>query len=165
MAIVYLALGSNVGDCQANLCQVVQLIEERIGSLISLSALYKTAPWGFTSSNAFLNSALKLETTHTPTAILEIAKRIEVEMGRTQKSKSEEYEDRIIDIDILFYNNDIINEIDLIIPHPLLHLRLFVLEPLAEIASDFIHPVLHKSILQLYKTTLEKENPVNSEKY
>ena len=165
MAIVYLALGSNVGDCRANLCQAVQLIEERIGSLISLSALYETAPWGFTSSNAFLNSVLELETPHSPIVVLEIAKGIEVEMGRTQKSNNEEYEDRVIDIDILFYNNDIINEIDLIVPHPLLHLRSFVLEPLVEIAPDFIHPVLHKSILQLYKATLKKENPVNSEKY
>jgi 2-amino-4-hydroxy-6-hydroxymethyldihydropteridine diphosphokinase len=165
MAIVYLALGSNVGDCQANLCQAVQLIEERMGSLISLSALYETAPWGFTSSNDFLNSVLELETPHSPTVVLEIAKGIEVEMGRTQKSNSEEYKDRVIDIDILFYNNDIINEIDLKIPHPLLHLRSFVLEPLVEIAPDFIHPVLHKSILQLYKATLKKENPVNSEKY
>ena len=138
---VYLGLGTNLGDKELNLRVALQKIEERIGKIISLSAFYATAPWGFQSENNFLNAAV---------GILESTQRIEQEIGRLHKSRDGVYSDRLIDIDLLLYGDKILQDERLIVPHPLMTDRKFVLEPLAEIAPDVVHPVFHKTIKELF---------------
>lgn len=151
MAKIYLSLGTNLGCKEQNLRRAMQILNERIGETLSLSAFYETQAWGFHSDHSFLNAACCLETRLSPRQILVATQQIERELGRTRKSANGEYADRIIDIDLLFYDNQIINEPDLILPHPLLTQRIFVMTPLAEIASELIHPVLGKSIGELKK--------------
>ena len=150
---IYLGLGTNLGDKELNLRVAVQKIEERIGKVISLSAFYATAPWGFTSDNAFLNAAVCAETSLPPLEILSITQSVEQEMGRTHKSVNGEYKDRVIDIDLLLYDDLILDTPTLKLPHPLMQERAFVMEPLAEIAPDVMHPVLGKNIQELYLGT------------
>lgn len=149
MAVLYLGIGSNLGDKEQHLEAAVSHIEELIGKIVSRSALYVTEPWGFSSENSFINAVVGVETVLSPRNVLDATKEIERQMGRTRKSSEGRYEDRIIDIDILLYDNWIIEEADLMIPHPLMSQRLFVMEPLCEIAPEFIHPVLRKSIKEL----------------
>ena len=149
----YLGLGSNLGDRQALLQQAIRLLGERTGRVVRLSAFIETEPWGFRSPNMFLNLVLALETTEFPYDLLRLSLSIEKEMGRTEKS-SGEYKDRIIDIDLLMYDNLVLDTPMLKLPHPLMTERLFVMEPLVEIAPDVIHPVLHipmKEILERLK--------------
>ena len=136
---VYFSLGTNLGDKEQNLRLAVQHIEERIGKIVSLSAFYDTAPWGFTSDNAFLNAAVCAETSLPPLEILSITQSVEQEMGRTHKSVNGEYKDLILDTPILK------------LPPPLMQERRFVMEPLAEIAPDVIHPVLGKTLGDIYR--------------
>lgn len=147
--IVYLSLGSNLGDKEQNLHRAVQKIEERIGKVISLSALYATAPWGFQSAHSFLNTAVGVRTSLSPQQILNETQQIEKELGRARKSVNGCYSDRLIDIDLLLYGDWTLNEENLVIPHPLMTERRFVMEPLAEIAPDVVHPVLRKTIKEL----------------
>ena len=147
---VYFSLGTNLGDKEHNLRLAVQKIEERIGKVISLSAFYATAPWGFQSDNIFLNAAAGVETSLSPFDILERTQRIEQEIGRLHKSHDGVYSDRLIDIDLLLYGDKILQDERLSLPHPLMAERKFVLEPLAEIAPDVVHPVLHKTIRELF---------------
>lgn len=156
---VYLGLGSNLGDRGENLDCALNKIEERIGEIFSTSAFYVTEPMGFNSQNQFLNAVCEVKTKYHPQYILSVAKEIEREMGRERKSTGENYIDRIIDIDILLYDNDILETNELILPHPHLHERLFVLLPLAEIAGEKIHPQLHQSIKQL-KDRIENNKKV-----
>lgn len=149
MAVVYLSLGSNIGDTKKNITTAVALLAERVGNISALSSLYETAPWGFISKNSFLNCAIEMNTDFSPWELLHIAQQVEREMGRTQKSDGE-YHDRIIDIDILMYADEIIETPELTLPHPLMHRRTFVLDPLEEIAPDLFHPVLYKTIRTLY---------------
>lgn len=156
MAIVYLSLGSNKDDRigyiqQANL----QLGALEGVEIIRTSAFYESEPWNMKSENWFVNAVVELKTTLTPHQLLEQCQRIEKQLGR-KPSKPGEYEDRTIDIDILFYKKEIINEPDLIIPHKYLHLRAFTLVPLLELIPDFEHPVLHKTITELHE---DLENP------
>lgn len=156
MAIVYLSLGSNKDDRigyiqQANL----QLGAIDGVEIIRTSAFYESEPWNMKSDNWFVNAVVELKTTLTPHQLLDQCQRIEKQLGR-KPSKPGEYEDRTIDIDILFYKKEIINEPDLIIPHKYLHLRAFTLVPLLELIPDFEHPVLHKTISQLHE---DLENP------
>lgn len=130
---VYLGLGSNLGDKQRNIHVAVEKIGELIGHVESQSALHITAPWGFESDNMFVNAAVKCVTTLSPREVLNNTKAIEQQMGRTTKSVDGAYHDRIIDIDILIYDDIHINEPDLVIPHPLMHQRDFVMKPLKEI--------------------------------
>lgn len=148
---VYFGLGTNLGDKAQNLRIAVQKIEERIGKVISLSAFYATAPWGFQSDNGFLNAAAGVATSLSPQEILGETQRIERELGRTCKSVNGCYSDRPIDIDLLLYTDRVLNEENLVVPHPLMTVRRFVMEPLAEIAPDVVHPVLHKTIKGLWK--------------
>jgi 2-amino-4-hydroxy-6-hydroxymethyldihydropteridine pyrophosphokinase len=150
MATVYLGLGSNIGNKRRNLITASALLAERAGDIPALSAIYETEPWGFESENSFMNSALILETELFPEALLEVITQIEKELGRVEKSVKQQYKDRVIDIDILFYDNDVIDTQSLTIPHPLIARRSFVLEPLMEIAPFLKHPVLNKTILELY---------------
>ena len=149
MTKVYLGLGTNLGDKEQNLRMAVQKIEEQIGKVVSLSAFYVTAPWGFASENSFLNAAACVETNLLPLEVLRETQRIERELGRTHKSVGGAYNDRLIDIDLLLYGNLIFETDELILPHPLMQERVFVMQPLAEIAPEVNHPVLQKSMKEL----------------
>ena len=131
--MIYLSLGSNIGDKEANILRAYELIEERIGHIVRRSSLHKTVPWGFSSPNEFLNSAIAVETSLSPRELLNKTQEIERLVGRKEKTGNGGYQDRIIDIDILYYNDMVINEPDLVIPHPLINERDFVLKPLKEI--------------------------------
>jgi len=146
--IVYLGLGTNIGNKRKNLITAASLLAERAGDVLIISRFYESEPWGFKSENMFLNAVLKLQTDFVPLALLSVLQQIEIEMGRTEKSKGE-YHDRIIDIDILLYDSLIMQKANLIIPHPLMTERKFVMEPLAEIAPTFMHPVLNLTIAEL----------------
>lgn len=148
MAVILLSLGTNLGNRESNLKEAVSIIKKRVGNIISLSAFYQTSPWGFESQNEFLNAALMVKTSLSPDILLRKTQAIEVELGRLTKSNGT-YSDRIIDIDILYYDQECINTPELVIPHPLLQLREFVLVPLQEIAPDWQHPILHKSTTEL----------------
>ena len=154
MAKVYLGLGTNLGDKEQNLRDAVQKIEEQVGKIVSLSAFYVTAPWGFSSDNSFLNAAVCVETKLSPLEVLQETQMIEKELGRTQKSVNRMYSDRLIDIDLLLYEDLVLSVIsasgvELTLPHPLMTERDFVMKPLAEIAPGLVHPVLGKTIKQL----------------
>lgn len=146
---LFLGFGSNLGCKKENILNAYAEIEKRIGKIISRSAFYITNPEGFESENYFLNSACEVECKIDIYSAFAETQFIEKQIGRTSKSKNGIYSDRIIDIDILFADDLIIDTPELTIPHPLLHKRRFVLEPLAEIAPDYIHPIFHKTILQL----------------
>lgn len=139
MHTVYLSLGTNLGDKEHNLVSAIKEIERRIGPVRAQSAFLTTEPWGFKSENTFLNAAVRVETKLSPNALLRVTQQIEREMGRTQKSSVDPqqskvvYHDRIIDIDILLYDDLHINTKKLTIPHPHMHERNFVLIPLKEI--------------------------------
>ncbi|NLN31466.1 MAG: 2-amino-4-hydroxy-6-hydroxymethyldihydropteridine diphosphokinase [Bacteroidales bacterium] len=147
--IVFLGLGTNLGDREENLRKALLLTGEHMGRIIEESSVYETEPRGFTSRISFLNMAVKLETGLDPSGLLGKALMLETMMGRLRKGKG--YNSRIIDIDILLFGNRVIETTDLIIPHPRLHERRFVLLPLSGIAADIIHPVLGKSIAELLK--------------
>ena len=134
-----------------NLTRAIELLSLALGKCIAVSRFIETAPWGFKSSNSFLNCAAAFETELQPTELLDTTESIERELGRTVKSQGGNYSDRIIDIDILIYGDEIIETERLTIPHPLMHKRYFVLQPMAEIAPDVVHPVLDKSIILLLK--------------
>lgn len=146
---VYLGLGTNLGDKEANLHNAVEKINERIGKVTSLSAFYVTAPWGFSSENSFLNAACCVETVLSPLDVLAETQAIERELGRLKKSVNRSYSDRLIDIDLLLYGHLILHTPTLTLPHPLMAERRFVLEPLAEIAPEVLHPVLRKTMMEL----------------
>ncbi|MDD4922380.1 MAG: 2-amino-4-hydroxy-6-hydroxymethyldihydropteridine diphosphokinase [Bacteroidales bacterium] len=150
MAIVYFGLGSNLGQKEDFLRLAISEMEKQIGHIMARSAFFESAPWGFYSPHSFINACVAVETTLNPHECISATKDIERRLGRTEKT-SEGYRDRVIDIDILFYDQLVIEEENLTIPHPLLHQRLFVLNPLSEIAPNFIHPLLHKSIEILLK--------------
>ena len=149
---VYLGLGSNIGNREQTLLAAVNMINERMGKVISLSAFYTTKPDGFESENHFLNAVCSIETLLIPEEILEKTQTIEKELGRTAKSHKGIYHDRTIDIDILLMEDLVMETEKLTIPHPLMHKRDFVLTPLAEIAPDLTHPVLKKKIIEIFKT-------------
>ena len=149
MATAYLSLGSNLGD-RLRLLQVAgPALTVEAGPVTALSSLYETEPWGFSSPHRFLNVALALETTLSPETLLAVTQRIERDLGRTHKSVDGRYADRTIDIDLLFVGDAVLDTPALTLPHPRLHLRRFVLEPLCEIAPDLCHPLLRKSVSQL----------------
>jgi 2-amino-4-hydroxy-6-hydroxymethyldihydropteridine diphosphokinase len=149
MKIVFLGIGTNLGNREINLEQAVAGIEENIGTVLQSSSIYETDPWGFESKDKFLNMIVKVETTLSPSLLLEKIKIIESLLGRVRGGMR--YSSRLIDIDILLYEDLIVDEERLVIPHPLMHERKFVLVPLCEIAPEMIHPVLKKSIAELLK--------------
>ncbi|MCD8264872.1 MAG: 2-amino-4-hydroxy-6-hydroxymethyldihydropteridine diphosphokinase [Tannerellaceae bacterium] len=154
MAKVYLSLGTNLGDKEYNLCEAIKQIQDQIGEIFSLSDFYATEPWGFSSENTFLNAAVGVITHLSPSALLEETSLIEKNMRRANKSVKGTYKDRIIDIDILLYDNLIIEDTSLIIPHPYMTQRNFVLIPLNQIAPNVIYPLNNKTINTLYKELL-----------
>jgi len=143
---VYLLLGSNLGDRQELLRKAVEEIGRKIGVVFARSSVYQTAAWGNQDQPAFLNIAIGVETPSDPFSVLRHALEIERSLGR---DRTEKWGARLIDIDIIFYGNEIIREQDLSIPHPHMQHRRFVLEPLAEIAPDHLHPVLHQKVSDL----------------
>lgn len=145
--LAYLSLGTNLGDKHFNLSKAIDFILELCGIIEDKSGVYSSPPWGFTSDNDFYNQCLKVKTSLNPEMLLE--KLLSIENINGRKREGGGYSDRIIDIDILFYDDLIINEENLIIPHPKLQERLFVLAPLEEIASEFIHPILEVSVGKL----------------
>lgn len=148
MALVYLGLGTNLGDKERNLNDAVMALTLEVGKVLSQSSFYVSKPWGFDSENDFLNAVVLVETNLSPFDLLSKTQAIEMNMGRITKTTSS-YIDRVIDIDILLYDNLIIDQPTLKIPHPLLAERDFVLIPLAEIAPDLEHPVLRIKIVEL----------------
>jgi len=130
---VFLGLGSNLGDKEANIRNAISLISERVGLVVRQSSLISTEPWGFESDHRFVNAAVLCETTLTPRQVLRATQKIERELGRTHKSVNGHYADRLIDIDILLYDDLRVDEPDLQIPHPLMFERDFVMIPLGEI--------------------------------
>lgn len=150
---IYLITGTNLGDRQANLERAITEIEKHIGSIVARSGIYETEPWGITNQPSFYNQALKVNTAFDALSLLTATLAIEKEMGRI---RAERYGTRIIDIDILFFENLIIRTDRLILPHPRIAERNFVLAPLAEIAPDLVHPVLNQTILELWTASSDQ---------
>ena len=142
----YLSLGSNEGNRELWLQAATDYIADRCGTILDRSSIYQTAAWGITTQPDFLNMVIYIETTQSPTQLLDTILNIEITMGRHRTIK---WGPRIIDIDILFFNNDIIDTPGLIIPHPFLQDRRFTLLPLAEIAPGYLHPKLNKTMAEL----------------
>jgi len=157
MSKAYLLLGSNKGNRLAFINQATDDICKRAGNIITHSMIYETEPWGFSDNTNFLNQVLIIETDLKPQQLLAELFDIELKMGRV---KTKHFTSRIIDIDILFYDNLIIKSEALTIPHPQLHKRMFTLIPLSEIAPNFIHPVLNKD-LQTLTNECEDKTKVN----
>ncbi len=143
---VFLLLGSNLGDRKLVLKEASALITQQVGLITQTSSCYETAPWGVLEQPVFLNQVLAVETMLTPEKVLTAILAIEKALGRV---RFERWGARTIDIDILYYNNMVVQQNQLTIPHPSMHQRRFTLVPLHEIAPDFIHPILHKSNHQL----------------
>ena len=146
MSKVYLSIGSNKGNRSVLIIKAIDEIEKKIGKIISRTRIYQSKSWGF-DSNDFYNLSLLIDTDIEPKSLLINLKKIEKSMGREDIDGS--YSDRFIDIDILFYDNIIIDSEDLKIPHPKIEIRKFVLVPMLEIADDYVHPILNKTIRQL----------------
>ena len=138
MHTVYLGLGTNLGDKEANLRMAVEEIAKRIGEVISLSAFYASEPWGFQSEHTFLNAVCCVCTDASPQEVLSVTQEIERRLGRSKKSVGGIYSDRLIDIDILLYDDLHFDTPELTIPHPLMWQRDFVTVPLREIAPDIV---------------------------
>jgi 2-amino-4-hydroxy-6-hydroxymethyldihydropteridine diphosphokinase len=153
MKKVYLLLGSNMGDSQAQLNKAKSFIKKQAGKISRESSLYRTAAWGNTEQPDFLNQVIVITTKLEPNILLETILDIEKNMGRIRTIKNAP---RIIDIDIIFYEKEIINEKNLTIPHPLMQERNFVLYPMNELSPQFVHPILKKSMHQLLKSCKDK---------
>ena len=145
---IYLGLGSNLGNKRLNILHAIEMINEEIGTVSVSSSFFESKPWHFSSDEMFINAVVEANTQLSPEELLDACKDIEKKMGRV-KTKENEYEDRLIDLDILFYGNQTVNTERLTIPHETIEERDFVIIPMAEIAPDFVHPVLGKSIKAL----------------
>ncbi|MCF6242791.1 MAG: 2-amino-4-hydroxy-6-hydroxymethyldihydropteridine diphosphokinase [Bacteroidales bacterium] len=151
MHTVYLSLGSNIGNKLKNLQIAKSEIALQVGKIVKSGNLYETEPWGFKNEEWFLNTVLKIETRFSAIETLEKCLFIEKEMGRIRNTRQIGYTARIIDIDLLFFDNELINSEELSIPHPHIQNRKFVLYPMSDIDADFMHPKLNKSIKYLLK--------------
>lgn len=148
----YLITGGNLGHKLYHLAQAKAYIELRIGPVLQSSEIYETQSWGIEEQPSFLNQVLKVATQLEPEELLREILEIEIQMGRKREKK---WASRVIDIDILFFNQEIIEQKGLSIPHPQIPYRNFVLIPMAEIAPDFVHPILNKTIFELLKESTD----------
>jgi 2-amino-4-hydroxy-6-hydroxymethyldihydropteridine diphosphokinase len=149
MSIVYVGIGSNLGDRERNCSRSIHLLEKHGIVIRQKSFLYETVPWGLRDQPLFLNMVIEMETELKPQELLELLKDVEIEVGREESYR---WGPRAIDLDILLYDDIILNEATLTIPHPYLHERDFVLIPLCEIAPDVKHPVLQLTMRKLLQT-------------
>ena len=157
MSKVYFSIGSNKGNRSELINEAIDKIDISFGKVLIKSCIYETKSWGFNSNN-FYNICLLIESNLSPELILNKILIIEKSMGRLKSGN--QYSDRYIDIDILFVDGIRVNTKNLIIPHPRLQLRKFVLTPMLELAPDLIHPILNKSIRQLDLECLDKDQPI-----
>ena len=157
MSKVYLSIGSNKGNRSILINKAIDEIEKKVGIIISRSSIYQTKSWGF-DSNDFYNLCLLIDTDIEPKSLLINLKKIEKSMGREDIDGS--YSDRFIDIDILFYDNITTDSEDLKIPHPKIEIRKFVLVPMLEIADDYVHPILNKTIKELDNECSDQDIPL-----
>ena len=155
--MIILSIGTNIGDRERNIENAVEALGE-IGKVTAVSPIYTSEPWGFESENGFYNIALAMESELLPLDLLQETQRIERELGRTTKTTTE-YADRVIDIDIIAYGQTIIETPELTIPHKLMHLRNFVLYPLADITPNWVHPILQLSVQELKKKSEDNNIP------
>lgn len=156
MADLYVSLGSNLGNKETQIKTALNEIETRIGTVVVRSGFFYSEPWGFDSNNHFVNACAFIRTEIPPLECLTVLKDIEKVMGRLKTEKTR-YEDRLIDLDILMYDQWIYSDEHLTIPHPHLHQRFFVLKPLMEIAPNLIHPTIKQTITTLYEALRERE--------
>ena len=159
MARVFLSLGSNMGDRSANISQAVSLltISDKI-KVVKTSSFYETEPWGNKNQDWFVNAAMAIDTDYSPEELLKYCQSIESKMGRIRR-ENERWGQRAIDIDILMYDDKVISIGSMLnIPHPLMHLRAFVLVPMLEVKADLVHPVFNKTISELYDELEDPEN-------
>jgi 2-amino-4-hydroxy-6-hydroxymethyldihydropteridine diphosphokinase len=147
MKKVFLGIGTNLGDRENNLREAIMRIENNIGRILSVSYVYETSPWGFNTEADFLNMAAAVETEYSPSVLMDRVMIVESLLGRVRSGKK--YSSRVIDIDILIYEDQIIDEPYIKIPHPLMHERRFVLVPLCDISSSALHPVLKVTFASL----------------
>ena len=145
MSIAYLGLGTNLGDRKQNISKAIEAISLKM-SISKQSSLYETTAWGYTEQPDFLNQVIQVETDLSPLRLLNFLKKTELKLGRVENFR---YGPRLIDIDILFYDDLVITTSRLQIPHPMLPERAFVLVPLNEIAPEYIHPILKKTVAEL----------------
>lgn len=148
MNVAYLCLGGNLGNREETIRLAIDQIAEEIGTVEKVSSIYETEAWGVSNQAAYLNICVKITTKQSSSDLMTHLLRIEHDLGR-DRNLYNTYEPRTIDMDILFYNNDVVESKHLHVPHPRLHLRKFVLIPLNEIAPDFVHPVFQKTVKQL----------------
>ena len=154
MNIVFLQLGGNLGDREQLLKDAILAVENRVGNIIDLSKVYESAPWRVEGQNNYLNQIIKVKTTLLAREVLSTVLNIEKQLGRI---RIEKWGERLIDIDIIFYNNSIIETPELCIPHKHLHERMFVLTPLCDIASKMVHPKYNKTIEELLQECNDTE--------
>lgn len=157
MSIAYIGIGSNLGDREENCEKALALLEQKGIKTLKRSSMIETEPWGVREQPKFMNMAVEVTTDMVPTQLLLKLKEVETELGRTETTR---WGPRIIDLDILFYNDIVMNSPELEIPHPHMREREFVLIPLSEIAPDKIHPVLKKSVRELLQEI--KKSPSNN---
>lgn len=146
MSTAYIGIGSNLGDREENCEKALAILEQKGIKTVKRSSMIETEPWGVKEQPKFMNMAVEVTTDLLPDQLLQKLKEVETEMGRTETTR---WGPRVIDLDILFYNDMVMNSPGIDIPHPHMHEREFVLQPLTEIAPDKIHPVLKKSVREL----------------
>ena len=161
MTQVFLSLGSNKGDRFPQLKKAIEEIHKYAGKVLNISDIFESKSWAYEDAD-YLNIVIEIKTNLSPDKLLQKTQTIENKLGRNTKTYTKNgkpvYSARIIDIDILFYGNEIINSDKLTIPHPLMHLRRFVLQPMTQIAADFIHPVFNETIKTLYINSEDKNS-------
>ena len=151
-----LLFGSNMGDKERIFDATCTLINNRCGRIVTISSAYESEPWGFEADEWFLNRVIVLETELAPEVLMEKLLEIERELGRVRRSEAEGYSSRPVDLDILYYGDQVICTDMLIVPHPRLHLRRFALMPLCEVAPDLMHPVLGMTQIELLECCPDK---------
>lgn len=161
MAQAVLITGSNMGDVAVNMARVLTLISHRIGSIKALSSVFDSEPWGFDSTQMFMNQVVVVDAQFEPEDLLSVIHDIEREMGRTREDvvcdgEERVYSSRTMDIDILFYDNIVLDTPKLTIPHPMLQHREFVLRPLVQVMGQYVHPILKCRVAELWHEFLKE---------